>query len=86
MVTKKQREGLTIEDIDTYTKDLSRGLCMKMYFQLLIQHLYRAVLNVTSISVIGEIHELSKERNSYTGREYIYYESWNVMMLNLRWG
>ena len=67
-------ENLTIEDIDTYN-ELSNRVMKEDIFTIVDSTFMPCGVECDQYSVIGEIHELSKERNSYTGE--------NIYIMNL---
>ena len=67
-------ESLTIEDIDTYN-ELSNRVMKEDIFTIVDSTFMPCGVECDQYSVIGEILELSKERNSYTGE--------NIYIMNL---
>ena len=67
-------ESLTLEDIDTYT-EISHRIIHEDVFSIVDSTFMPCGVECDQYSVIGEIHELSKERNSYTGE--------NIYIMNL---
>ena len=63
-------ESLTIEDIDTYTR-ISQRIINEDVFSIVDSTFMPCGVECDQYSVIGEILELSKEQNIYTG-ETIY--------------
>ena len=67
-------ESLTLEDIDTYT-EISHRIIHEDVFSIVDSTFMPCGVECDQYSVIGEILELSKERNSYTGE--------NIYIMNL---